>query len=115
MPHVTRGFIEPQGRLRTELGEFDGFEMVELAQGMGLVYLNWSLADALEEATEISGGRPFEELEWLEAGPARWAHDASRRGPIAYIETRYAGGFVHQVSDSVEQRPDRAAASHPPR
>ena len=96
MAHVTRGFIADTDRLRTDLGEMDGFELVELEQCLGLVYLNGPLAVSLRAVTGMGGGRPFAELEWLEAGAAQWAHHASRRGPLAYIETNYFGGFGTQ-------------------
>ena len=78
-------------------------EMVELPQNCGLVFLTAALFDDITELFDEPDREEPSPLTYFTSA-IRWAlEDASRQGPLVYIETDYAGGYGTQAGILLEQ------------
>jgi hypothetical protein len=111
MSYVIRAIVGHVDAVHAAVREKRHARVCRLGKAMALVPLSDDLYDELTGSPP--GDDPYEALEWLSQGAARWLADASRAAPLAYVEAEYFGGHGEQAAivfkdGAVAQGPARA-------
>jgi hypothetical protein len=96
MGHQLHAVIGPTGPVSAFASQWARARLVSLPQAFALVPVTDALHDDIVERVAIGEADPFEGFVLLSAGVEAVLREASRVGPLAYIETDYFGGHGSQ-------------------
>jgi len=99
MGHKLHAVLGPTTSVAEFASRWVRARLIELSQGFAMVPLTAALHDDIAELADLRMPDPFPGFERLSPGvEAALRADASRAGPIGYIETDYFGGVGEQRS-----------------
>src|SRR4051794_18448236 len=99
MGHKLHAVLGPKAAVTEFASRWVRARLIDLSQGFAMVPLTASLHDDIAELANLQMLDPFPGFERLSPGvEAALRADASRAGPIGYIETDYFGGVGEQRS-----------------
>lgn len=96
MSHTLRAVIGPIPPVTEFAGRWVQAHLVPLPQRFGLVPITAALFDHIQERAMLDEPAPFAGFSHLSAALVQAIVEATRSGPLAYIETDYFGGIGRQ-------------------
>jgi hypothetical protein len=98
MAHQIQAFIGQHSYLHTSLPRFPFAHLIALPQGFALLPLSGTFVANVGAQLGGELHATYPELRMLTAPLAKLGTELSLRGPIAYVETEYFGGYGSQGS-----------------
>lgn len=102
MGHYIQAVIGKQEAVRVFADSWAPAEVVDLPQDCALVFLTDALFDDITELFDEPDREPPSPLTLFTSAIRRALEEAARPGPLAYIETDYAGGHGTQAGVLLE-------------
>ena len=96
MSHTLRAVIGPIPPVTEFAGRWVQAHLISLPQRFGLVPMTAALLADIQELAMLDEPDPFADFAHLPAALAQAIMEATRSGPLAYVETDYWGGIGRQ-------------------
>ena len=98
MSHTLRAVIGPIPPVTEFAGRWVQANLISLPQRFGLVPMTAALLADIQELAMLDEPDPFVEFAHLPAALVQAMTEATRSGPLAYVETDYFGGIGRQTA-----------------
>ena len=112
MGHQISAIIGKRQAVRVFADRWTWAEVVDLPQDCGMVFLTDALFDGITQLFDGPGQEEPSSLTLFTSAIRRALEEAAHPGPLAYIETDYAGGYGTQAGVLLERGHQPAAADH---
>ena len=103
MGHQINAIIGKRQAVRVFADRWTWAEVVDLPQDCGMVFLTDALFDGITQLFDGPGREEPSSLTLFTSAIRRALEEAARPGPLAYIETDYAGGYGTQAGVLLER------------
>ena len=97
MGHCIEAILGRRETVQAFADDWDSADVTGLPQDYGMVFLTDALFDGITERSGLPDRDEFPALTYFTTAIRQALENASRKGPLIYFETDYAGGFGTQA------------------